>query len=272
MKSFISCGMLVGAALCLFVACGEKEPIEMTITAQLDARAGKAAWQSGERLNVFSLQHFKDLGSSTLSCSEAGVSVEFRSDDRIAAGDSYLFFYPVGKVETIVDGEMYVGVPTAQEAVPGGVDEGLVLLAGRAVPPIIQVVKMQNATAFVKVSLAEKLAEAASTMILESCGGEMISGDMIVSLQLGNISASSAESGYRRMEPSSVITMAGPFEPCKSYTFSVIPGKFSQLALTVVSKKGTRLTTEYPMAKDITLHPGDVLDLGILVSSYFDYD
>lgn len=272
MKSFIHCGTLVGAALCLFVACGEKEPIEMTITAQLDARAGKAAWLSGERLSVFSLQHFKNLGSSTLSCSDEGGSVEFRSDGRIVAGDSYLFFYPVGKVETIVDGEMYVGVPTAQEAVPGGVDEGLVLLAGRATPPIIQVVKMQNATAFVKISLAEKLAEAASIMNLETSGGEMISGDMTVSLQLGNISASSAGSRYQRLEPSSVITMAGPFEPSKSYTFSVIPGKFSQLALTVVSKKGTRLTTIFPAAKDITLLPGDVLDLGILVSEYFDYD
>ena len=243
----------------------------MTVTAILEAKAGKTAWKSGDRLSVHILKDGEAAGASMLSCSADGAAVAFTGDGIPKAGDSYRFFFPADRFGQIIGDDIYSSVPATQEAVAGGVDESAVLLAGAAGHPARNVT-MKNATAFVTFALGEHEAEFISTVYLEASSGEMLCGDVKISNVAGTPSVSTVDSRYNQVKPASVIAMKGPFEPGKQYTFSVVPGQVSQLALVLESKEGFRLPTDMPTGKNVSLDPGAAVHLGGLYTNYFTQD
>ena len=247
----------------------DEESLRSRIALNADGSRAKVLWTAGDVIQVIASSG-GTYYRGTFNTSDDGTTQADFSCENFQTGQNiqrWYGFYPgvIGNsLVAMSPSEIGLYLPTKQQAVAGGFQEGL-NLALATTDDITGGLRFRNMPALVKFRLSGSVVSSLAKVRL--VGTTILAGGVI----LENLDADTPSlktnrwyyyDGTDRDTPSQEVTLNGPFQPDTDYYFVVYPGTMNGFSMLFVDDEGEYIVKQ--SAKTITLNRSRITDFGTI--------
>ncbi len=274
------------AALTLLAACGKEQPVSLpeapapivyTIQAgfaaeepetrsrlDFDEVRAQVLWTGGDAFRMYRMGTF-GYSQTTYTTQDDGVtSATFTTTKQLAADDSYTSIYPSAGYKVYRKNDdilLIVPVPPVQEAVPGGVKEGLNFSAAWS-SSTEDNLQFRNLMSYVRFRVSGAAVSSLKSVMFDA--GTTVSGDASLYFQDGEVCVDfSTKVSSPTYERSNTVTLSGTFEEGKEYCIAMVPTSLTG-GFSMVFSDGDGHLIEKRSTKELTLTRSRIVDFGTI--------
>ena len=274
------------AALTLLAACGKEQPVSLpeapapivyTIQAgfaaeepetrsrlDFDEVRAQVLWTGGDAFKMYRMTS-SGYSQTTYTTQDDGVtSATFTTTKQLAADDSYTSIYPSAGYKVYRKNDdilLMVPVPPVQEAVSGGVKEGLNFSAAWSSSQEDNL-QFRNLMSYVRFRVSGAAVSSLKSVMFDA--GTTVSGDASLYFQDGEVCFDySTKVSSPTYERSNTVTLSGTFEEGKDYCIAMVPTTLTG-GFSMVFSDGDGHLIEKRSTKELTLTRSRIVDFGTI--------
>ena len=224
----------------------------------------RVLWSSGDAFKMYKMSS-NSYSQTTFTTQDDGVvSATFTTTKRLAEDDSYTSIYPAavyGVTRKNDDIQLRIPVPPTQEAVPGGVKEGLNFAAAWSSSQDDNL-KFLNLMSYVRFRLSGAAVSSLKSVTFDA--GKTVAGDAALYFQDGEAhfgyTSNFSTTTYAR---SNTVTLSGTFVEGQDYCIAMVPTSLTD-GFTLTFSDGDGRVIEKHSSKALTLTRSRIVDFGTI--------
>ena len=221
-------------------------------------------WSGGDTFKMYKMSS-GGYSQTTFTTQDDGVvSATFTSSKRLADDDSFTSIYPAAGYSVYRkndDIQLRIPVPPTQDAVPGGVQEGLNFAAAWSSSQDDNL-KFLNLMSYVRFRLSGAAVSTLQSVTFDA--GKTVAGDAALYFQDGEVhfgyTSNFSTTTYAR---SSTVTLSGTFVEGQDYCIAMVPTSLTD-GFTLTFSDGDGRVIEKHSSKALTLARSRIVDFGTI--------
>lgn len=221
-------------------------------------------WTGGDSFKMYKMSS-SGYSQTTFTTQDDGVTMAtFSTTKRLGDDDSYTSIYPASGYSVYRKNDdimLRIPVPPTQEAVPGGVKEGLNFSAAWSSSQD-EDLRFCNLLSYVRFRLSGEAVSSLQSVTFDA--GKNVAGDAAFYFQDGEIhfgyTSSFSTTTYER---STTVTLTGPFEVGRDYCIAMVPASLTD-GFSLVFRDAEGRTLEKRSSKALTLTRSRMVDFGTI--------
>ena len=221
-------------------------------------------WTGGDSFKMYKMSS-SGYSQTTFTTQDDGVTMAtFSTTKRLGDDDSYTSIYPASGYSVYRKNDdilLRIPVPPTQEAVPGGVKEGLNFSAAWSSSQD-EDLRFCNLLSYVRFRLSGEAVSSLQSVTFDA--GKNVAGDAAFYFQDGEIhfgyTSSFSTTTYER---STTVTLTGPFEVGRDYCIAMVPVSLTD-GFSLVFRDAEGRTLEKRSSKALTLTRSRMVDFGTI--------
>ena len=224
----------------------------------------RVLWTGGDAFKMYRMSS-SGYSQTTYTTQDDGVvSATFTTTKQLAEDDSYTSIYPAAVYSVYRkddDIQLRIPVPPTQEAVPGGVQEGLNFAAAWSSSQE-ENLQFRNLMSYVRFRLSGAAVSTLQSVTFDA--GTNVAGDAALYFQDGEV-----QFGYSRTfssptyERSTTVTLSGTFVEGQDYCIAMVPASLTG-GFTLTFSDGEGRLIEKHSSKALTLTRSRIVDFGTI--------
>ena len=229
-----------------------------------DETQAQVLWTGGDAFKMYKMASGKYSQTTYTTQDDGVVSATFSTTKRLAEDDSYTSIYPAAVYSVYRkddDIQLRIPVPPTQEAVPGGVQEGLNFAAAWSASQD-ENLKFRNLMSYVRFRLSGAAVTTLQSVTFDA--GKTVAGDAAFYFQDGEVhfgySANYSTTTYAR---SNTVTLTGTFLEGQDYCIAMVPTSLTD-GFTLSFSDGDGRIIEKHSSKALTLARSRIVDFGTI--------
>ena len=224
----------------------------------------RVLWTGGDAFRMYRMSS-SGYSQTTFTTEDDGVtSATFSTNKRLGDDDSYTSIYPAagyGAYRKNDDIQLRIPVPPTQEAVPGGVQEGLNFAAAWSSSQD-ENLKFLNLMSYVRFRLSGAAVSSLQSVTFDA--GKTVAGDAALYFQDGEVhfgyTSNFSTTTYER---SNTVTLSGTFVEGQDYCIAMVPASLTD-GFTLTFSDGEGRFIEKHSSKALTLTRSRIVDFGTI--------
>lgn len=227
--------------------------------------AAKVLWSRGDAFKMIMLKAGSGYQSATFTTQDDGVGkATFTTSEAVPAGEAFTSGYPASVYRVGRKGEtvciLITPVPSVQQAVPGGIAEGLNRAAAFSTTATADL-QFYNMLSFVRFRLDGACVSSLDSVVFEA--GATVAGDASVYFEEGEPKIDFSKNWSNVTEPRSTsITLEGPFEAGQDYLMAMVPTQLLGFDMVFKGPDGKQLSKH--SSKPLALERSRIVDFGTI--------
>ena len=224
----------------------------------------RVLWTGGDAFKMYKMASGKYSQTTYTTQDDGVVSATFSTTKRLAEDDSYTSIYPAAVYSVYRkddDIQLRIPVPPTQEAVPGGVQEGLNFAAAWSASQD-ENLKFRNLMSYVRFRLSGAAVTTLQSVTFDA--GKTVAGDAALYFQDGEVHFEYPNnfpaSTYER---SNTVTLSGTFVEGQDYCIAMVPASLTG-GFTLTFSDGEGRLIEKHSSKALTLARSRIVDFGTI--------
>ena len=229
-----------------------------------DETQAQVLWTGGDAFKMYKMASGKYSQTTYTTQDDGVVSATFSTTKRLAEDDSYTSIYPAAVYSVYRkddDIQLRIPVPPTQEAVPGGVQEGLNFAAAWSASQD-ENLKFRNLMSYVRFRLSGAAVTTLQSVTFDA--GKTVAGDAALYFQDGEVHFEYPDnfpaSTYER---SNTVTLSGTFVEGQDYCIAMVPASLTD-GFTLTFSDGEGHFIEKHSSKALTLTRSRIVDFGTI--------
>lgn len=229
-----------------------------------DETQAQVLWTGGDAFKMYRMSS-SGYNQTTYTTQDDGVvSATFTTTKRLSEDDSYTSIYPSAVYSVFRKNDdimLRIPVPPTQEAVPGGVQEGLNFAAAWSSSQDDNL-QFLNLMSYVRFRLRGAAVSSLKSVTFDA--GKTVAGDAALYFQDGEVHFGyTLNFGTTTYERSTTVTLSGTFEEGQDYCIAMVPASLTDgFSLTFSDGEGRFI--EKRSSKALTLTRSRIVDFGTI--------
>ena len=229
-----------------------------------DETQAQVLWTGGDAFKMYRMSS-SGYNQTTYTTQDDGVvSATFTTTKRLSEDDSYTSIYPSAVYSVFRKNDdimLRIPVPPTQEAVPGGVQEGLNFSAAWSASQD-ENLKFRNLMSYVRFRLSGSAVSSLQSVTFDA--GTTVAGDAALYFQDGEVHFGYTSTfGSPTYERSNTVTLSGTFVEGQDYCIAMVPASLTDgFSLTFSDGEGRFI--EKRSSKALTLTRSRIVDFGTI--------
>lgn len=224
----------------------------------------RVLWSGGDAFKMYRMTS-SGYAQTTFTTQDDGVTTAtFSTTKPLGEDDSYTSIYPAAGYSVYRKNDdimLRIPVPPTQEAVPGGVQEGLNFAAAWS-PSQEDNLKFLNLMSFVRFRLSGAAVSSLESVTFDA--GQTVAGDAALYFQDGEVQFGYTSSfGTTTYERSNTVTLSGTFVEGQDYCIAMVPASLTD-GFTLTFSDGEGRLLEKHSSKALTLTRSRIVDFGTI--------
>ena len=224
----------------------------------------RVLWTGGDAFKMYRMSS-SGYSQTTYTTQDDGVvSATFTTTKQLAEDDSYTSIYPAAVYSVYRkddDIQLRIPVPPTQEAVPGGVQEGLNFAAAWSSSQD-ENLQFRNLMSYVRFRLSGSAVSTLQSVTFDA--GKTVAGDAALYFQGGEVHFGyTSNFGTTTYERSNTVTLSGTFEEGQDYCIAMVPASLTD-GFTLTFSDGEGRLIEKHSSKALTLTRSRIVDFGTI--------
>ena len=224
----------------------------------------RVLWTGGDAFKMYRMSSGGYSQTTYTTQDDGVVSATFTTTKQLAEDDSYTSIYPAAVYSVYRkddDIQLRIPVPPTQEAVPGGVQEGLNFAAAWSSSQE-ENLQFRNLMSYVRFRLSGAAVSTLQSVTFDA--GTNVAGDAALYFQDGEV-----QFGYSRTfssptyERSTTVTLSGTFVEGQDYCIAMVPASLTD-GFTLTFSDGEGRFIEKHSSKALTLTRSRIVDFGTI--------
>lgn len=224
----------------------------------------RVLWTGGDAFRMYRMSSSAYSQTTYTTQDDGVVSATFTTTKRLGEDDSYTSIYPAavygvsGKNDDIL---LRIPVPPTQEAVPGGVQEGLNFAAAWSSSQD-ENLQFRNLMSYVRFRLSGSAVSTLQSVTFDA--GKTVAGDAALYFQDGEVHFGYTSTfGTTTYERSNTVTLSGTFVEGQDYCIAMVPASLTD-GFTLTFSDGEGRLIEKHSSKALTLTRSRIVDFGTI--------
>lgn len=240
------------------------EALETRSRLDFEETQARVLWTGGDAFKMYKMSSSAYSQTTYTTQDDGVVSATFTTTKRLGEDDSYTSIYPAavyGVSRKNDDLQLRIPVPPTQEAVPGGVQEGLNFAAAWSSSQDDNL-KFLNLMSYVRFRLSGAAVSTLQSVTFDA--GTTVAGDAALYFQDGEV-----HFGYTTnfstptYERSNTVTLTGTFVEGQDYCIAMVPASLTD-GFTLIFSDGEGRFIEKHSSKTLTLTRSRIVDFGTI--------
>ena len=224
----------------------------------------RVLWSGGDAFKMYRMTS-SGYAQTTFTTQDDGVTTAtFSTTKPLGEDDSYTSIYPAAGYSVYRKNDdimLRIPVPPTQEAVPGGVQEGLNFAAAWS-PSQEDNLTFLNLMSFVRFRLSGAAVSSLESVTFDA--GQTVAGDAALYFQDGEVQFGYTSSfGTTTYERSNTVTLSGTFVEGQDYCIAMVPASLTD-GFTLTFSDGEGRLLEKHSSKALTLTRSRIVDFGTI--------
>ena len=224
----------------------------------------RVLWSGGDAFKMYRMTS-SGYAQTTFTTQDDGVTTAtFSTTKPLGEDDSYTSIYPAAGYSVYRKNDdimLRIPVPPTQEAVPGGVQEGLNFAAAWS-PSQEDNLTFLNLMSFVRFRLSGAAVSSLESVTFDA--GQTVAGDAALYFQDGEVQFGYTSSfGTTTYERSNTVTLSGTFVEGQDYCIAMVPASLTD-GFTLIFSDGEGRLLEKHSSKALTLTRSRIVDFGTI--------
>ena len=224
----------------------------------------RVLWSGGDAFKMYRMTS-SGYAQTTFTTQDDGVTTAtFSTTKPLGEDDSYTSIYPAAGYSVYRKNDdimLRIPVPPTQEAVPGGVQEGLNFAAAWS-PSQEDNLTFLNLMSFVRFRLSGAAVSSLESVTFDA--GQTVAGDAALYFQDGEVQFGYTSSfGTTTYERSNTVTLSGTFVEGQDYCIAMVPASLTD-GFTLTFSDGEGRLIEKHSSKALTLTRSRIVDFGTI--------
>ena len=224
----------------------------------------RVLWTGGDAFKMYRMSSGGYSQTTYTTQDDGVVSATFTTTKQLAEDDSYTSIYPAAVYSVYRkddDIQLRIPVPPTQEAVPGGVQEGLNFAAAWS-PSQEDNLKFLNLMSFVRFRLSGAAVSSLESVTFDA--GQTVAGDAALYFQDGEVHFGYTSTfGTTTYERSNTVTLSGTFVEGQDYCIAMVPASLTD-GFTLTFSDGEGRFIEKHSSKALMLSRSRIVDFGTI--------
>ena len=229
-----------------------------------DETQAQVLWTGGDAFRMYKMSSSAYSQTTYTTQDDGVVSATFTTTKRLGEDDSYTSIYPAAVYSVSRKNDdilLRIPVPPTQEAVPGGVQEGLNFSAAWSASQD-ENLKFRNLMSYVRFRLSGSAVSSLQSVTFDA--GTTVAGDAALYFQDGEV-----HFGYTTKfstvtyERSNTVTLSGTFVEGQDYCIAMVPASLTD-GFTLTFSDGEGRLIEKHSSKALTLTRSRIVDFGTI--------
>ena len=224
----------------------------------------RVLWTGGDAFRMYRMSSSAYSQTTYTTQDDGVVSATFTTTKRLGEDDSYTSIYPAavyGVSRKDDDILLRIPVPPTQEAVPGGVQEGLNFSAAWSASQD-ENLKFRNLMSYVRFRLSGSAVSSLKSVTFDA--GKTVAGDAALYFQDGEVHFGyTSNFGTTTYERSNTVTLSGTFVEGQDYCIAMVPASLTG-GFTLTFNDGEGRIIQKHSSKALTLKRSRIVDFGTI--------
>lgn len=224
----------------------------------------RVLWAGGDAFRMYRMSSSAYSQATYTTQDDGVVSATFTTTKRLGEDDSYTSIYPAAVYSVFRKNDdimLRIPVPPTQEAVPGGVQEGLNFAAAWSASQD-ENLKFRNLMSYVRFRLSGAAVTTLQSVTFDA--GKTVAGDAAFYFQDGEVHFGYTSTfGSPTYERSNTVTLSGTFVEGQDYCIAMVPASLTG-GFTLTFSDGEGRLIEKHSSKALTLARSRIVDFGTI--------
>jgi len=229
-----------------------------------DETQAQVLWTGGDAFRMYKMSSSAYSQTTYTTQDDGVVSATFTTTKRLGEDDSYTSIYPAAVYSVFRKNDnimLRIPVPPTQEAVPGGVQEGLNFAAAWSASQD-ENLKFRNLMSYVRFRLSGAAVTTLQSVTFDA--GKTVAGDAAFYFQDGEVHFGYTSTfGSPTYERSNTVTLSGTFVEGQDYCIAMVPASLTG-GFTLTFSDGEGRLIEKHSSKALTLTRSRIVDFGTI--------